>query len=119
MVETWDAFTNLRRGLIAGGTFSAPRGPALHKLRHVPTNLPLDIVPFGGIERADRTIAWPPTQDEIFDCFGAREALEASVEVLLPEGVKVQKLWNYCNVLRDDGMSYGDYVEQLTYPMTS
>jgi type I restriction enzyme M protein len=27
----------------------------------------------------------------------------------------VQKLWNYCSVLRDDGMSYGDYVEQLTY----
>ncbi len=27
----------------------------------------------------------------------------------------VNKLWNYCNVLRDDGMSYGDYVEQLTY----
>ena len=27
----------------------------------------------------------------------------------------VQKLWNYCNVLRDDGISYGDYVEQLTY----
>ncbi len=27
----------------------------------------------------------------------------------------VQKLWNYCNILRDDDMSYGDYVEQLTY----
>lgn len=27
----------------------------------------------------------------------------------------VQKLWNYCNVLRDDGMGYGDYVEQLTF----
>ena len=27
----------------------------------------------------------------------------------------VQKLWSYCHVLRDDGMSYGDYVEQLTY----
>src|SRR6266566_4930752 len=26
----------------------------------------------------------------------------------------VQKLWNYCNILRDDCMSYGDYVEQLT-----
>ena len=25
----------------------------------------------------------------------------------------VRKLWNYCNGLRDDGMSYGDYVEQL------
>jgi type I restriction enzyme M protein len=29
----------------------------------------------------------------------------------------VQKLWNYCNILRDDGLSYGDYVEQLTYPL--
>ncbi|MBX6722803.1 MAG: SAM-dependent DNA methyltransferase, partial [Dactylosporangium sp.] len=27
----------------------------------------------------------------------------------------VQKLWSYCHVLRDDGLSYGDYVEQLTY----
>jgi type I restriction enzyme M protein len=27
----------------------------------------------------------------------------------------VAKLWNYCNVLRDDGLSYGDYIEQLTY----
>ena len=27
----------------------------------------------------------------------------------------VQKLWSYCNVLRDDGLSYGDYLEQLTY----
>lgn len=27
----------------------------------------------------------------------------------------VNKLWSYCNVLRDDGLSYGDYTEQLTY----
>ncbi len=27
----------------------------------------------------------------------------------------VQRVWNYCNTLRDDGVSYGDYVEQLTY----
>src|SRR5437762_3223692 len=27
----------------------------------------------------------------------------------------VQRLWTYCNILRDDGLSYGDYVEQLTY----
>lgn len=35
----------------------------------------------------------------------------------MPNGSQqvVQKLWNYCNVLRDDGLSYGDYVEQLTY----
>src|SRR5438132_220102 len=27
----------------------------------------------------------------------------------------VQKLWNYCSILRDDGLSYQDYIEQLTF----
>ena len=27
----------------------------------------------------------------------------------------VQKIWSYCDVLRDVGVSYGDYLEQLTY----
>ncbi len=27
----------------------------------------------------------------------------------------VQWLWNHCNILRDDGLSYGDFVEQLTF----
>jgi type I restriction enzyme M protein len=31
-----------------------------------------------------------------------------------PSSTIVQRLWNYCNVLRDDGKSYGDYVDQLT-----
>lgn len=26
-----------------------------------------------------------------------------------------QKVWSICNVLRDDGVSYGDYLEQITY----
>src|SRR5947207_1683602 len=27
----------------------------------------------------------------------------------------VSKLWSFCDTLRDDGVSYGDYLEQLTY----
>lgn len=27
----------------------------------------------------------------------------------------VSKIWSFCNTLRDDGVSYGDYLEQLTY----
>ena len=27
----------------------------------------------------------------------------------------VSKVWGLCNLLRDDGVSYGDYLEQLTY----
>jgi len=26
-----------------------------------------------------------------------------------PASLLIQKLWNYCNILRDDGLSYGDY----------
>lgn len=27
----------------------------------------------------------------------------------------VSKIWTFCNTLRDDGLGYGDYLEQLTY----
>jgi type I restriction enzyme M protein len=27
----------------------------------------------------------------------------------------ISKVWSFCNTLRDDGVSYGDYPEQLTY----
>lgn len=90
MVEDWETFEALRTELIATGEFVERPGPATHRLRHKPTNMPLDIVPFGGIERADHTIAWPPEQDEVFDCFGAKEALAASVDVLLPGAVSVR-----------------------------
>src|ERR1700686_3470527 len=27
----------------------------------------------------------------------------------------VSKVWSFCDVLRDDGVGYGDYLEQLTF----
>jgi len=27
----------------------------------------------------------------------------------------VQKLWNLCNILRGDGISYHEYISELTY----
>ncbi|MEO3408215.1 class I SAM-dependent DNA methyltransferase [Mucilaginibacter sp. CAU 1740] len=27
----------------------------------------------------------------------------------------ISKVWSFCNTLRDDGVNYGDYLEQLTY----
>jgi type I restriction enzyme M protein len=32
-----------------------------------------------------------------------------------PSAAIVQKLWSYCNVLLDAGLTYLDYTEQLTY----
>ena len=90
MVSDWDAFTNLRASLIGSGAFAERGEVAIHKLRHVGTALHIDVVPFGGIERPDRTIAWPPEHAEVFDCFGLREALATSVMAILPGGTSVR-----------------------------
>lgn len=89
MVQDWAAFERMRAALIKSGQFVARPGPATHRLRHG-NGLPLDIVPFGGVERADRTLAWPPGNGEIFDCFGMREALLDCVMVRLPGSTQVR-----------------------------
>lgn len=33
----------------------------------------------------------------------------------MTSSVLIQKVWNFCHTLRDDGVGYGDYLEQLTY----
>ena len=33
----------------------------------------------------------------------------------MTESTIISKIWNMANVLRDDGVSYGDYLEQITY----
>ncbi|RJG02877.1 nucleotidyl transferase AbiEii/AbiGii toxin family protein [Noviherbaspirillum sedimenti] len=90
MVRDWEAFAALRAALLASGDFAERPGAATHRLRHQATGLPLDIVPFGGIERADRTILWPPDQSTVFDCFGVSEAFAASQSVRMPDGVSLR-----------------------------
>ncbi|GAB3551983.1 nucleotidyl transferase AbiEii/AbiGii toxin family protein [Noviherbaspirillum agri] len=89
-VLDWQSFESLRAALLASDQFSGRPGPAIHKLRHKATGLPLDIVPFGGVENADRTISWPPDHHTVFDCFGAREAFEAGIPVRLPINVTLR-----------------------------
>ncbi|WP_373496681.1 N-6 DNA methylase [Aquiflexum sp.] len=33
----------------------------------------------------------------------------------MTESALLSKVWNFANVLRDDGVGYGDYLEQITY----
>lgn len=89
MVRDWNAYDALRSALMTGGEFSARPGPATHRFRHT-SGLPLDIVPFGGIERPDRTFAWPPEHSTVFECFGMAEAFAASISVRLPEEVQLK-----------------------------
>lgn len=89
-VPDWPRFESLRTALLGSGQFSGRPGPVIHKLRHKATGLPLDIVPFGGIENTDRTISWPPDHRIVFDCFGAKEAFDVSISVQLPNNVTLR-----------------------------
>lgn len=37
------------------------------------------------------------------------------IRLIMSAAERVNKVWNYAHVLRDDGVGYGDYVEQITY----
>lgn len=88
MVETWPAFEALHSRLLATGKFAAAPGNT-HRLQF-DTGMVVDLVPFGAIERPDRTIAWPPSGAVVMSVFGFREALAATIPVLLPERIAAQ-----------------------------
>lgn len=82
MVKTWAAFEALRANLLATEKFTDTLGSA-HRLKFE-SGMVVDLVPFGAIERPDRTIAWPPDGSVEMSVFGFREALAATILVLLP-----------------------------------
>jgi predicted nucleotidyltransferase len=47
----------------------------------------VDVIPFGEIEAADRTITW--SSDHRMDVFGFREAFAAAIRVTLPGNLEV------------------------------
>jgi predicted nucleotidyltransferase len=89
-VSSWGAFASLRKKLIADFGFAEVPGTQ-HRLhfRRASLTLPIDIVPFGGIEKPDRTIAWPPSGDEVMDVFGFREAIDSAIMMTLPGNVSI------------------------------
>lgn len=81
-VETWKAFERIRARLLESGDFKeAPN--ILHRLFF--GDLIVDLIPFGSVEKADRTIAWPPDGSTVMNVIGFREALQATVRVALPD----------------------------------
>ena len=77
-----EAFEALQQRLITSGNFRVS-ATAAHRLRHL-NNLPIDLVPFGGVGTRERKIAWPPRGEIVMNVFGFREALATAIEVALP-----------------------------------
>jgi predicted nucleotidyltransferase len=86
-VADWDDFSTLRGALVAGGEFSAV--PNVHHRLLYRGERRLDLLPFGGVERADRSIAWPPGQDTVMQVLGYSEAFAMAIPVRLPAASSV------------------------------
>lgn len=82
-VANWEQFSAARAALLASGLFSPYRNTA-HKLQHSKFG-PLDLIPFGGVERSDGTIAWPPAGDEVMAVIGYAEAAAGAMTLALPK----------------------------------
>jgi predicted nucleotidyltransferase len=50
----------------------------------------VDLIPFGGVEREDRTIAWPPGEDFVMQVAGFSDGMESSVPVRLAEDLVIR-----------------------------
>ncbi|RIQ30893.1 hypothetical protein [Jiangella rhizosphaerae] len=72
-VEDWRGFEALR------STFPHISGGPEHRV--TVGEMRVDLVPFGGVERTDRTIAWPPDGDSVMSAFGLAEALTTADEI--------------------------------------
>jgi predicted nucleotidyltransferase len=86
-VADWEDFQSLRAALLASTYFEA-HGAVVHKIYHR-GHRQVDLIPFGGLEQPDGSIAWPPRGDEVMTVVGYREALASAIDVMLPEGQRV------------------------------
>lgn len=84
-VPDWSTFQRLRQAMIESRQFEP--GNTAHRLWS--DGRCLDLIPFGGVERPDRTIVWPPDNSHVMSVLGFREALATALTVQLPDQVQV------------------------------
>ena len=77
----WDEFDVLRAALLDSDPFVPTR--SRHRLLYR-GRIPVDLIPFGGVEGSDGTITWP-TEETVMGALGYREALATAIELTLPE----------------------------------
>ncbi|PHV07512.1 hypothetical protein CSQ96_09975 [Janthinobacterium sp. BJB412] len=88
-IDAWDKLTAFKAGLTSGGNF-AEQENAVHRLiyRQAPSDFgtPIDLLPFGGVENARATIAWPPDMDVILNVAGFADAYTSTLPIEVVPG---------------------------------
>lgn len=82
-LRDWDHFELLKSSLVEHGGFQ-PHARMVQRLIYPSKpSVVVDLIPFGGLESADRTIAWPPDEDIVMRVAGFSDALESAIPVCL------------------------------------
>lgn len=82
-VRDWNHFKLLKTALVEQARFQAhPRMVQRITYPSKPTVV-VDLIPFGGVETAEGTIAWPPEEDIVMRVTGFSDGLESAVPVRL------------------------------------
>jgi predicted nucleotidyltransferase len=84
-VETWENFMAVKEQLVKNGFVYTQTE---HRLIS-PTKIPIDIVPFGGIEQGNSNIAWPLSGDRVMSVRGFREAVANAQRVMISKNPEV------------------------------
>jgi predicted nucleotidyltransferase len=86
-VEDWVAFEALKARLLATGEFAA--ADAAQRLLYGSMEIPLDFVPFGGVEGPAGSVAWPPERVVVMSVVGFREAAHTAIPIVVDEALTV------------------------------
>jgi predicted nucleotidyltransferase len=81
-VESWGQFDALKDGLVKTGHFTLDSRQA-QRLNYAGI-APVDLVPFGGVEKPLGTIAWPPEFDLVMKVRGFADINSAVEEIVVP-----------------------------------
>ncbi|HEX9172006.1 MAG TPA: nucleotidyl transferase AbiEii/AbiGii toxin family protein [Telluria sp.] len=88
-VSSWEEFARMKAELVATGLFAASDSPQRLIFGSGSGVYPLDLVPFGGVER-DGKIAWPPDCDFVMNITGYSDAHKSALDVEIEPGFQVK-----------------------------
>jgi len=92
-VGSWAQFELLKASLTAVPQFEALQKIQQRLIYTDPTagfSIPIDLVPFRGIESADGTFAWPPGRDIVMNVAGFEEAWASSLSIELEKDLTIR-----------------------------
>ncbi len=87
-VIDWEQYEKMKDRLVSAGSFF-PDKKIVHRLIYK-NGYPIDIIPFGSVEKSGGLISWPPEYTIEMNVTGFQDAWENTVSVRLAKGLKVR-----------------------------